>query len=84
VLLILEVIVVDRSEARSAVRCRTTLLFLSTLKSASNDRHLRLKRTKSNDRSFEFIKTKTNDCLALNLFLKYTVFLVSFRYVAFI
>jgi hypothetical protein len=30
------VIVVDRSEARSVARCRTTLLFLSTLKSARN------------------------------------------------
>jgi hypothetical protein len=32
----LGVIVVGRSEARSVVRCRTTLLFLSTLKSARN------------------------------------------------
>jgi hypothetical protein len=30
------VFVVGRSEARSVVRCRTTLLFLSTLKSARN------------------------------------------------
>jgi hypothetical protein len=36
VLLTLGVIVVGRSEARSVVRCRTTLLFLSTLKSARN------------------------------------------------
>ena len=35
-LLTLGVIVVDRSEARSVARCRTTLLFLSTLKSARN------------------------------------------------
>jgi hypothetical protein len=32
----LGVIVVGRSEARSVARCRTTLLFLSTLKSARN------------------------------------------------
>jgi hypothetical protein len=36
VLLTLGVIVVGRSEARSVARCRTTLLFLSTLKSARN------------------------------------------------
>jgi hypothetical protein len=30
------VIVVGRSEARSVARCRTTLLFLSTLKSVRN------------------------------------------------
>jgi hypothetical protein len=36
VLLTLGVIVVDRSEARSVARCRMTLLFLSTLKSARN------------------------------------------------
>jgi hypothetical protein len=36
VLLTLGVIVVDRSEARSVARCRTTLLFLSTLKSVRN------------------------------------------------
>jgi hypothetical protein len=36
VLLTLGLIVVGRSEARSVARCRTTLLFLSTLKSARN------------------------------------------------
>jgi hypothetical protein len=36
VLLTLGVIVVGRSEAKSVARCRTTLLFLSTLKSARN------------------------------------------------
>jgi hypothetical protein len=36
VLLTLGVVVVGRSEARSIVRCRTTLLFLSTLKLARN------------------------------------------------
>jgi hypothetical protein len=36
VLLTLGVIVLGRSEARSVARCRTTLLFLSTLKSARN------------------------------------------------
>jgi hypothetical protein len=36
VLLTLGVFVVGRSEARSVARCRTTLLFLSTLKSARN------------------------------------------------
>jgi hypothetical protein len=36
VLLTLGVIVVGRGEARSVARCRTTLLFLSTLKSARN------------------------------------------------
>jgi hypothetical protein len=36
VLLTFGVIVVGRSEARSIARCRTTLLFLSTLKSARN------------------------------------------------
>jgi hypothetical protein len=36
VLLTSGVIVVGRSEARSVARCRTTLLFLSTLKSARN------------------------------------------------
>ena len=35
-LLTFGVIVVGRSEARSVARCRTTLLFLSTLKSARN------------------------------------------------
>jgi hypothetical protein len=36
VLLTLGVFVVGRSEARSVARCRTTLLFLSILKSARN------------------------------------------------
>jgi hypothetical protein len=36
VLLTLGIIVVGRSEARSVARCRTTLLFLSTLKLAKN------------------------------------------------
>jgi hypothetical protein len=36
VLLTLGVFVVGRSEARSVAHCRTTLLFLSTLKSARN------------------------------------------------
>jgi hypothetical protein len=36
VLLTLGVIVVGQSEARSIARCRMTLLFLSTLKSARN------------------------------------------------
>jgi hypothetical protein len=36
VLLTFGVIVVGQSEARSVARCRTTLLFLSTLKSARN------------------------------------------------
>jgi hypothetical protein len=36
VLLTLGVIIVGQSEARSVARCRTTLLFLSTLKSARN------------------------------------------------
>jgi hypothetical protein len=36
VLLTLGVIVVGRSEAKSVARCRTTLLFMSTLKSARN------------------------------------------------
>jgi hypothetical protein len=36
VLLTLGVFVVGQSEARSVIRCRTTLLFLSTLKSARN------------------------------------------------
>jgi hypothetical protein len=36
VALTLGIAAVDRSEARSVVRCRTTLLFLSTLKLARN------------------------------------------------